>query len=393
MSIKLDSIEIPYLVTGTIVPTISYFDEDNSIQQRVCRLQAAHALHHGANSLFVLGSTGEGTYLKGLGPSSDIERIKLALISADAIVEHYEKTGTYAPLLLGAYGNTAFEVLDDMKNLISGINSYLSSHLQTYAYLSKIGRYSFSRKSVDGNLEDESQSTCEKDSDDVNFAAKIIAGFVVPPPLSVKVDDTKLAAYYSDILDRTEFPIYMYNNPGAFSGNVVSQNVIEKLSDRTMLRGVKDSSGTLEQKKAYLQYLSSSFSVSCGKEGMMAKFLREIPLEMRKYAGIVPSLSNLTNNPALIMKLGLAGKDDDMITVQDNMNEFRYRIYDARIGKGKAQRGIKMCMHLLYENKLGIISQKVRPEFSQEIPEDVVKAMRETLDYCMEQKFITPIEF
>jgi hypothetical protein len=52
----------------------------------------------------------------------------------------------------------------------------------------------------------------------------------------------------------------------------------------------------MEQKLVYLDFLSENFSVSCGKEGVIGTFLKNIPLNKRKYAGFVPSLSNLTNN-------------------------------------------------------------------------------------------------
>ena len=62
------------LVTGNIVPTITYFDEQGFIQEKVNRLQVSHALNHGADAIFILGSTGEGTFFKDLGEKINDEK-------------------------------------------------------------------------------------------------------------------------------------------------------------------------------------------------------------------------------------------------------------------------------------------------------------------------------
>lgn len=358
------------MVTGNIVPTISYFTEKGHIQEFVCRLQALHALVHGGDALFVLGSTGEGTYLKSLGSKMLNQRAKLILISLDAICEYSKKQQREYPLVIGAYGEKPSEVIEDMVSLTDAIDDYFKTIGETYSFLYPASK-NLPSKSISDNL---------------------ISGFVVPPPKNTKLDENALIEFYQHILKYSEYPIYMYNNPDTFAGNVITPNIIKVCKSFPKLRGIKDSSESMEQKLVYLDFLSENFSVSCGKEGVIGTFLKNIPLNKRKYAGFVPSLSNLTNNPAKIFKLGLQGNDEDMIKEQNEMNRFRDKLYDSTVSKGKAQRGIKLCFKYLYKSLFPDISTFVRPEFQRDVPNNIIDTMNSVIEECIKKAYITKLE-
>ena len=92
--------------------------------------------------------------------------------------------------------------------------------------------------------------------------------------------------------------------------------------------------------------------MSCGKEGILAKFLTFVSTEQRDLVGIIPSISNIVNTCSKIFDFGLAGQDDDMLAMQDELNAFREKIYDSAVNKGKAQRGTKISFAHLYKEIL-----------------------------------------
>lgn len=356
------------IITGNIVPIISYFRQDGSVQEEACRLQVLHALNNGADAVFALGSTGEGWYLKSLNNGNISERVKLLLVSTDAIMEHAAKTDKVAPLMAGVYGETSSEVIDDMKSIQENINRLYSSKGGEYQYLAKL------RKKINEN----------------NAFPHILKAYVVPPPLNRQLNENEMIGFYKNILENTDLPVYMYNNP-KFGDNLISNSVIKELQYFKNLRGIKDSSGTLEQKIQYIKLLDENFSVSCGKEGMIGTFLEQISQEKRKFAGIVPSLGNLTNNPSKIFNLGLSKKDDQMLAEQKNMNSFRNILYDAAQSKGKAQRGVKRCIQYIYRDLFPSISLEINPIYLRDIESNTISKMHDMVDKCIKRGDIVPV--
>lgn len=356
------------LITGNIVPTISYFREDGTVQEGACRLQALHALHHGADAIFALGSTGEGVHLKNLNNGNLAERTKLLLVSADAVLEYDDKNNKDVSLMVGVYGETAEEVLEDMKSLQASINSMYNAIGNEYSCLSKIKRFLV----------------------DNNAYLHILDAYVIPPPSDGKKTDEQLIEFYEHILKESDLPVYMYNNP-KFGGNMINNGVISQLRKYNSLKGIKDSSGTLEKKLEYIEMLDEDFSVSCGKEGMIGTFLKNIAPEKRRLAGIVPSLGNLTANPSRILAYGLKELDEEMIEEQQYMNSFRNILYDASQSKGKSQRGVKRCMKYIYDDHFGNISLFVNPIYKRDIEAETIEKMHEMADRCIKKGDIRPI--
>ncbi|MBD3351902.1 MAG: hypothetical protein GF364_10490 [Candidatus Lokiarchaeota archaeon] len=374
------------LITGNIVPTLTYFNKKGHINGQACRLQAMHALNNGADALFVLGSTGEGTYLKELGDEYTIERIKLILVTYDAILDYSKNSDKSIGLIIGAYGEDAQSVVEDMNKILATIVSFIKDDFYTYPHIT--------HKLWDIYL-NPSNAKISTDSTIMRSIKTMIDGFVVPPPLKKTMNEDELLDFYLKILKKSEYPVYLYNNPKSFADNVISENVLKKLvknEELTNLYGIKDSSVTIEQKKEYLQFLNEGFSVSCGKEGMIGLFLKQVPVGKRKLAGLVPSLGNMTSNPKIIYKLGLEGKDDQMMAAQDEMNSFRNLIYDATQSKGKAQRGVKFCFRYLYEDKIPEIPINVRTEFQREVSYDIHEQMIQTINNCIKKEYIKKVE-
>lgn len=361
--------ELNESITGNVVPSITYFDNVNFIQEEVNRLQVMHILEHGANAVFVLSPTGEGTYFKDLGESYIIERAKLLLTTADAIAEHYQKHSEFHPILVGIYGETASQALQDKIQLLTAADTFFEKYMNEYAYLRKLYRTDHKK----------------------TFTEIFVRGLVIPPPRKMQLDSNQLHDFYDQILATIDFPVYMYNDPSSFRENIIKSKIIEPLIKDDSLKGIIDSSDTLDQKLEYLKLQSESFSVLCGKESMIGTFLKKIPIGMRKYSGIVPSLSNLTINPKKILDFGVNGKSDEMIHEETELNKIRNDIYDSYFPRGKTQRGIKLCFRFLYNDLISNISLNVTPEFEREVPEEIIERMIKIIEDCVNKEYIIPI--
>ncbi|MHA1338701.1 MAG: dihydrodipicolinate synthase family protein [Promethearchaeota archaeon] len=370
------------VVTGNIVPMITYFDNEGKIDEVACRLQALHILKNGGDAIFLLGSTGEGLFIKEIDKKFNYERSKLILVVIDTVIQFlYSKKeniqqntlnseNSPIPIIIGAYGESGDDVLEDINLILKRCLEFLEDHYLEYQFISKfIKNKSFKQ-----------------------FLAQFIQGFVIPPPKQ-KLSEKHLEEFYKIILNSINFPVYIYNNPNSFGGNVITVNIIKELMNynNERLKGIKDSSNALKQKEEYISFLSPSFSVSCGKEGMIGTFMQKIPTHLRKLAGVVPSIGNLTNVPKTIFDLGVNNKDKQMLELQAEMNKFRNKIYDSTVNKGKAQRGIKICFKKLYENLYDKIPFVVMPEFHREIPNEIIMEMYKTLEYCIEKNYIQKI--
>ncbi|MFB6304282.1 MAG: dihydrodipicolinate synthase family protein [Haloferacaceae archaeon] len=70
-------------------------------------------------------------------------------------------------------------------------------------------------------------------------------GALVVTPFYYDHDDATLAAYYEDLADAADIPIYLYSVP-AYTGTKLSPETVGRLAEHPNIGGMKDSSGDLE---------------------------------------------------------------------------------------------------------------------------------------------------
>jgi len=145
-------------------------------------------------------------------------------------------------------------------------------------------------------------------------------------------------------------PIYLYNNPNVFSGNVIDPNIVGWLISFSNLTGIKDSSEKIKSYKGYLEYLSEEFGVYCGREGSFSTFLQLTPPEKRIYAGIVPSIANIVNLCSNLYEASVHDETLEILKLQEELEDFREKIYDVQGGSGKQQRGLKQAFYSVYKD-------------------------------------------
>ena len=315
--------------TGNIVPLYTLFSKNGIVEPGQMKILVDHVYFNGANSIFVLGSTGEGLYF--------MEKPEQKAIVLKSVQETNDQWAQ--PLLVGAYGESPGEVAQDIEFILQYIkNPFL----------------------------------------------------VVPPPVHKHLNLEEQKSHYSEIFDRVSHPIFLYNNPDRFGKTNLDPNLCAYLKKYSNFVGLKDSSESNSNKKEYLKHLDERCSISCGKEGSIGSFFKMIPQDSRKYAGMIPSISNVVNSFEKVWKQALAGKDDEMLETQKEINNFRNKIYHSEIGTGKAQRGGKYALYYLSKKYGGKeeLSPLVSPELDRPMDPAIKHRIETTVDWCVENKHV-----
>jgi 4-hydroxy-tetrahydrodipicolinate synthase len=321
----MENKKLTHPVSGVITPTITFFDTEGRIAPDANQLLLHHVIANGSDCLFVMGSTGEGRYFKN---KFDEKRRYIQLVKDTIPISKKP----HIPIIIGVYGETPSEVIMDAENILKIIPD---------------------------------------------------AGLVIPPPTTLKLNPTDQLEFYNPILRTIHAPIYAYNNPNSFGNTNLDLHAMSTLKAYPNFKGLKDSSGSSEQKKIYLSLQSLSFTVSCGKEGMIAQFLQLTPANIRAQVGIVPSIANLTRTCAEIVALGIAGKIAEMMVLQENMNHYREKVYDSIQENGKAQRGLKIAFAHLYKTRGIRIPITVNPKLFRNISQTERASIESQTDFLV----------
>lgn len=93
-------------------------------------------------------------------------------------------------------------------------------------------------------------------------------------PYFVTPTQEELILHYKTIADSVNLPIMMYNMPGKTGINIEPESVRELSKIKTII-GIKDSSGKLDNMKAYIEVTKSEdFSVFSGSDSLILESLR-----------------------------------------------------------------------------------------------------------------------
>ncbi|MHA1148142.1 MAG: dihydrodipicolinate synthase family protein [Promethearchaeota archaeon] len=318
-------------INGVIVPALSFFNENFELDKELNSLLLRHIILNGANTILLFGYTGEGLYFKDKFEEK-IRAVEIAVKASKATV----------PIVLGIYGNKSEEIIEQIEELGT--------------------KYPFVQ-------------------------------FVISPPYAKKLETADLKAYFESIFGSLEIKnqLYLYNNPIVFAKNSIDPNIVSWLLSFSNFHGIKDSSGKIKTFKAYIEFLSNEFGVYCGREGNFATFLQLIPPEKRKFAGLVPSISNITNICSTLYDAALHEEILEVVRLQEELNDFRNKIYDIRLDKGKQQRGLKHAFYKLYENVITSplkVVYNVCPEFQKSLDETTMDRIDATVNYLKNMNYI-----
>ncbi|MFX0017358.1 MAG: dihydrodipicolinate synthase family protein [Promethearchaeota archaeon] len=312
-----------------MVPSLTFYNKENEINIEIQSLLIRHLLVNGADSIYLFGVTGDGR----LFSNNRIEKIKLINLTL-------ELTGEKIPLLVEVLGNEVEEIIDDLDEL-------------------------------------------GKKYDTLNLV-------IAPPLIEKKLD---LESYFTEIFDSISIKNYIFlsNNPKGFTRNELNPKFIKKLLDIPNFSGFIDSFDNINNSKLYIQMISQNFSLLCGKEENFQKFLQLIPLNLRKYCGILPKIGNLVNIASKLYFCAIEDKILDLHQIQDQLNDVRNNIYDFKIDKGKEERGLKYAFLYLYKDIIQTSIEdhyNITPELNRELDQISKGRIQATVNYLLNQKAI-----
>lgn len=277
-------------VNGVICKALTFYNNDFQIIESLNSLLIRHILTNDANSLLLFGNANESNLI------SLNEKIKLI----ELILEITQKK---IPILIGIYGDIVDEVIDQIENL--------------------------GKKFVDLN-------------------------FMISPPITEKENLDTINSYFENILGsiNPRHQIYLINNPPQFAGNEIEPDLLKNLMEYSNLKGLNDSFYNIKTCKSYIQYLNNQFSVFCGMEENYQTFFQLIPINQRKYSGIISSVSNLVNMCSKLYKYALEDDILELLQIQEHLNDIRNKIYDIKSNEGKQVIGLKYAFLHLYKDSI-----------------------------------------
>lgn len=314
---------------GVIVPSITFYNKEYEVDKELHALLNRHLLVNGADSLYLFGVTGEGT----LFSHNQVEKAKLINFTIESI-------GKNVPIMVGVLGNEVEEIVKELNDLGKKFN-------------------------------------------EINF--------VLAPPYKEKINE--LQSHFTQIFDSLSIrnSIFLCNNPLEFAGNEITPKIVGELMDLRQISGIIDSFDNINYCRSYIQMLNEEFSFCCGKEENFQKFLQLIPLNLRKFCGLVPNISNLVNICSKLYYCAVEDKILDLYQLQDQINDVGKNIYDFKIEKGKVQRGLKYSFLYLYrdiiQNYIEIYNN-ITPEIQRELDEITKVRIQATISSLLNQKFI-----
>jgi len=316
-------------IRGVIVPSLTFFNKDLEVNTELHSLLTRHLLVNGADSIYLFGTKGAGFYF-----SDKIdEKIKLINLTL-------EVTGKKTPLIVGIFGNNKDQIIDQLEEL---------------------GK---------------------------KFSA---LNFIIAPPYLEKIDDVK--SYLEYILGTVNINnhIYIHNNREKFAGNEITPSIVNDLISYDIFSGFIDSCNNINYCKSYVKQLNERFSLLCDNEEAFQKFLQLVPLDLRKYVGIVPCISNLVNLSSKLYFCAIEEKILELHQLQEQINDVRNKLYDIKAQDGKEQRGLKYAFLYLYKNfssnlieDLNVLSPNLKGNLD-EITKERIEAY---VNYLINQKHI-----
>ena len=137
--------------------------------------------------------------------------------------------------------------------------------------------------------------------------------------------------------------------------------------------------------------MNNDFGLFCGNEYNYAKFFQVVPLELRRFSGVVPSTSNIANVCRKLFDRALKGKDNDVQDLQNQLDNVMIKIYDEQANLGKEQRSLKFAFYILYKNVIFSSLNEIMnlsPKLHKSLSDDTKERIKNNLQDLINLKFI-----
>ena len=114
-----------------------------------------------------------------------------------------------------------------------------------------------------------------------------VDGVSVITPYFIMPTQTEIADHYRRIAEQSPLPIVLYSNPATCGGLKIDPETVARLSEIKNIRGIKDSSGYLQNFIETVKLVPESFSVLIGRDTLICASL------MFGGKGAVPASCNI----------------------------------------------------------------------------------------------------
>ncbi|MCI4354855.1 MAG: dihydrodipicolinate synthase family protein [Thermoplasmata archaeon] len=133
---------------------------------------------------------------------------------------------------------------------------------------------------------------------------------VATPPYYLEPTEAAIASYYRALAESSRLPLLAYNIP-AKVGYALSPNLVHRLAVDGVLRGIKDTAGSLESVLGFLRGAPAGFAVFPGDDVLASRCLRE------GAAGAVMGLANLAPGLAAALLAAVERGESPRVTEID----------------------------------------------------------------------------
>src|SRR5580698_2920183 len=100
-----------------------------------------------------------------------------------------------------------------------------------------------------------------------------VDGVSVITPYFIMPNQNEIADHYRRIAEQTALPIVLYSNPATCGGLKIEPETVGRLAEITNIRGIKDSSGDLQNFIETVKLVPESFSVLIGRDTLICASL------------------------------------------------------------------------------------------------------------------------
>src|SRR5581483_11187754 len=98
-------------------------------------------------------------------------------------------------------------------------------------------------------------------------------GVSVITPYYVSPNQQEICDHYRRIAENTSLPVILYNNPSMSGGVKIDVDTVRRLAQVPNIRGIKDSSGDLQNTNEYIGVAPENFAVLQGRDTLIYQSL------------------------------------------------------------------------------------------------------------------------
>jgi 4-hydroxy-tetrahydrodipicolinate synthase len=164
-----------------------------------------------------------------------------------------------------------------------------------------------------------------------------VDGVSVITPYFISPSQAEIYDHYRRIAESTSVAVILYNNPGTCGGVKIDVDTVARLSQIPNIRGIKDSSGDLQNTNECLRVVPDRFAVLQGRDTLI------YPSLICGARGAVPATANVA--PSLCVAVYEAAQKGD----HEKARAAQLRLNKVRLSLalGTAPGGVKAALNLL----------------------------------------------